>query len=178
LKLSRLSFVEIGKNGEPIEPVGPLSDAARDVCHKTARLYEPARSYPPWIGYLVLENDAIVGTCAFRSPPQNGKVEIAYFTFPGFEGRGFATEMGRHLIQIVKDTEPGTRIFAFTLPEKNASARILQRLGFGFAGETRDEDGLVVWQWELPTVLEFGEGLGGASSGESGTQSLSPDSGS
>jgi RimJ/RimL family protein N-acetyltransferase len=77
-------------------------------------------------GYLVLETDTIVGTCAFRSPPRSGEVEIAYFTFPEFEGRGFATEMARHLIQIVKDTEPGTRIFAFTLPEKNASNRILQ----------------------------------------------------
>jgi RimJ/RimL family protein N-acetyltransferase len=44
-------------------------------------------------GYLVLENDTIVGTYAFRSPPRNGEVEIAYFTFPEFEGRGFATEM-------------------------------------------------------------------------------------
>ena len=100
-------------------------------------------------GYLVLETDTIVGTCAFRSPPRSGEVEIAYFTFPEFEGRGFATEMARHLIQIVKDTEPGTRIFAFTLPEKNASNRILQKLGFGFAGETRDEEDRVVWRWEL-----------------------------
>ena len=100
-------------------------------------------------GYLVLETDTIVGTCAFRSPPRSGEVEIAYFTFPKFEGRGFATEMARHLIQIVKDTQPGTRIFAFTLPEKNASNRILQKLGFGFAGETRDEEDRVVWRWEL-----------------------------
>jgi ribosomal-protein-alanine N-acetyltransferase len=144
-----MSFVEIGKNGEPMQPVGPLSDTARDVCDKTANLYEPAGSYPPWMGYLVLENDTIVGTCAFRSPPRNGEVEIAYFTFPEFEGRGFATEMARHLIQIVKDKKPGTRVFAFTLPEKNASNRILQKLGFDFAGETRDEDGLVVWRWRL-----------------------------
>jgi RimJ/RimL family protein N-acetyltransferase len=149
LKLPRLSFVEIGNNGEPTTPVGPLSDTSRDVCHKTARLYEPAGSYPPWMGYLVLEEDTIVGTCAFRSPPRNGAVEIAYFTFPEFEGRGFATEMARHLIQIVQDTLPGTRIFAFTLPEENASNCILQKLGFGFCGETRDEDGLVVWRWEL-----------------------------
>jgi RimJ/RimL family protein N-acetyltransferase len=57
--------------------------------------------------------------------------------------------MARHLIQIVKDTESGTRIFAFTLPEKNASNRILQKLGFGFAGETRDEEDRVVWRSEL-----------------------------
>jgi [ribosomal protein S5]-alanine N-acetyltransferase len=152
LKLYRLSFIEIGKNGEPIRPIGPLSDTARDVCGKTAALYELAGSCLPWMGYLVLENGTIVGTCAFRSPPRNGEVEIAYFTFPGFEGRGLATEMARHLIQIVKDTEPGTRIFAFTLPQKNASNRILQKLGFGFAGETRDEDGLFVWRWELALV--------------------------
>jgi len=154
LKLPRLSFVEIAKHGEPIRPVGPLSDIARDVCHKTAGLYEPAGSYPPWMGYLVLEKETIVGTCAFRSPPQNGEVEIAYFTFPQFEGRGFGTEMARHLIQIVKDTEPGARIFAFTLPQKNASSRILQKLGFGFCGETRDEDELVVWRWELVLLGE------------------------
>ena len=126
-----------------------MTDTAGDVCDKTAALYEAAGSYSPWMGYLVLENDTIVGTYAFRSPPRNGEVEIAYFTFPEFEGRGFATEMARHLIQIVKDTEPGTRIFAFTLPEKNASNRILQKLGFGFAGETRDEEDRVMWRWEL-----------------------------
>jgi [ribosomal protein S5]-alanine N-acetyltransferase len=74
-------------------------------------------------GYLVLETDTIVGTCAFRSPPRSGEVEIAYFTLPKFEGRGFATEMARHLIQIVKDMQPGTRFFAFTFPEKDASNR-------------------------------------------------------
>lgn len=149
MKLPHLSFVEIGNNGEPTTPVGPLSDTARDVCHRTAGLYRPAGSYPPWMGYLVLEEDTIVGTCAFRSPPRNGEVEIAYFTFPEFEGRGFATEMARHLIEIAQATVPGIRIFAFTLPEENVSNRILGRLEFNFAGETHDEDDRVVWRWEL-----------------------------
>ena len=111
--------------------------------------YEPAGSYPPWMGCLVLQEDTIVGTCAFRSPPRNGEVEIAYFTFPEFEGRGFATKMARHLIEIAQATVPGIRIFAFTLPEKNVSNRILGKLGFNFAGETRDEDDRVVWRWQL-----------------------------
>jgi Acetyltransferase (GNAT) domain len=92
LKRSRLLFVLIGKNGEPMKAAGPLNDTTRDACDKTANLYEAA-GYPLWMGYLVLENDTIVGTYAFRSPPRNGEVEIAYFTFPEFEGRGFATEM-------------------------------------------------------------------------------------
>lgn len=56
-------------------------------------------------GYLVLETDTIVGTCAFRSPPRSGEVEIAYFTFPEFEGRGFTTEMARHLAGETRDEE-------------------------------------------------------------------------
>ncbi len=104
------------------------------------------------MGYLVLESGTIVGTCAFRSPPRNGEVEIAYFTFPEFEGRGIATEVARHLIETGQAAVPSIRIFAFTLPEKNASNHILEKLGFSLAGETRDEDDRVVWRWELPTA--------------------------
>jgi ribosomal-protein-alanine N-acetyltransferase len=149
LKPPRLRFVEIGKNGEPIASVGPLTKTVRDVCDKTARLYETCGSYPPWVGYLAIENDTVVGTCAFHSPPCRGEVEIAYFTFSEFEGRSFATEMARCLIGIARKAEPHIRIFAFTLPEKNASNRVLQKLGFHFLGETRDEDQVTVWRWEL-----------------------------
>ena len=100
------------------------------------------------MGYLVLEEDTIVRTCAFRSPPRNGEVEIAYFTFPEIEGRGLAAEMAWHLIEIAQATAPGIRIFA--LAKKNASNRILGKLEFNFAEETRDEDDRVVWRWELP----------------------------
>ena len=145
-----LFFVEIGSDGEPTKAIQQLSETAREVCEQTAALYETAGSFAPWLGYLALENEIVVGTCAFRSLPRNGEVEIAYFTFPDFEGRGVATEMARHLIEIAQATSPGIRIFAFTLPEKNASNHILQKLEFNFAGETRDEDDRVVWRWELP----------------------------
>jgi [ribosomal protein S5]-alanine N-acetyltransferase len=145
-----LRFVEIGKNGQPTTFVGQLSDTANEVCEQTAKLYQTAGSFRPWVGYLVVQSDVVVGTCAFRSPPRNGEVEMAYFTFPGFEGRGLATEMARHLIEVARRQEPDIRIFAFTLPEKNASTRILQKLGFQFARETQDEDEREVWRWGLP----------------------------
>jgi len=63
-------------------------------------------------GYLILETNTIGRHVRIsRSPPRSGEVEIAYFTLLEFEGRGFTTEMARHLIQIVKDRQPGTRIF-------------------------------------------------------------------
>lgn len=32
-----------------MKAVGPLNDTTRDVCDKTANLYEAAGSYPPWM---------------------------------------------------------------------------------------------------------------------------------
>jgi len=49
LKRSRLPLVLIGKNAEAIKAVGLLNDTTRDVCDKTANLYEAAGSYPPWM---------------------------------------------------------------------------------------------------------------------------------
>ena len=56
---------------------------AAEVIEGTTQLYSAVGYKPPWIGYLAIENDIWVGTCGFKSPAQNNRVEIAYFTFPG-----------------------------------------------------------------------------------------------
>ena len=91
----------------------------------------------------------IVGTCAFTNAPRQGSVEIAYFTFPEYEKRGFATAMAQALIDLARQTDPALEITAQTLPERNPSHRILEKLGFEFA-RTFDhpEDGKV-WEWRL-----------------------------
>lgn len=46
-----------------------------------------------WGGYIILDETTgeVIGSCAFKAPPTaQGTVEIAYFTFPGFEGQGYA----------------------------------------------------------------------------------------
>ena len=60
--------------------------------------------------------------------------EIAYFTFPEFEGRGIATAMARELLDLAKTAEPGIVVTAQTLPQHNASTRILEKLDFARAG--------------------------------------------
>ena len=64
---------------------------------RTFSLETPAE----WFGYLVMEGESqqIVGICSFKGPPVDGALEIAYFTFPGFEGRGIGTEMARFLVE-------------------------------------------------------------------------------
>jgi ribosomal-protein-alanine N-acetyltransferase len=77
-------------------------------------------------------------------------VEIAYGVAPGYEGRGYATEVAEALVNHAF-LQPQVRLTrAHTLPERNASGRVLEKCGFQFVGPVTDpEDGLV-WRWEKP----------------------------
>jgi RimJ/RimL family protein N-acetyltransferase len=144
-----LRLVPIGRSGTPARELPELSEQARDVCEGTARFYEVIGFVPPWIGYLGVVGHAAVGTCAFKGPPVGGRVEIAFFSFPGFEGRGVATAMARELLAFAATTAPEALVAAQTLPAESASTTVLRRLGFRFAGPVaHPEDGLV-WEWHL-----------------------------
>lgn len=146
-----MKLMPIGRSGEPEDRVVPMSDIARDVCAGTAILYETVGFEPPWIGYLAVVDGEFAGTCAFKAPPADGRVEIAYFTFPPFEGRGIATRMARELVAIAHSSAPDVRIVAQTLPERSASTSILRRLGFQPIGPVEHPEDGTVWEWHLQT---------------------------
>ena len=146
---SRIRLIQIDRSGFPAEEIGPLPEVAQQSCAQTSDLYQRVGFHPPWIGYLALQDGNIVGTCAFTAPSRDDKVEIAYFTFPNFEGRGVATAMARELIVIARSTVPEILVTAHTLPQRNASNAILEKLGFKFfANIDHPEDGKV-WEWHL-----------------------------
>ena len=143
-----MKLFPIQRGGVIREDIGPLPAAADAVLEATASLYETAGHAPPWICYVATANDTIVGTCGFKAAPHQGRVEIAYFTFPDYEGKGIATQMARQLISIASAADSDVIVAAQTLPDRNASHRVLEKLGFVRIG-TMDhpEDGLVLeWQ--------------------------------
>lgn len=78
-------------------------------------------------------------------------VEIAYFTFPSYEGRGYATAMA-NLLTVGAGAAPAARtVRAHTLPERNTSVRILEKLGFAHLGQVIDPEDGPVWRWERAT---------------------------
>jgi [ribosomal protein S5]-alanine N-acetyltransferase len=121
---------------------------ARELLEQTLQLLASDPRPHPWGCYLASVDGATIGTCAFKAAPDpSNRDEIAYMTFPAFEGRGHATAMAAALAGIAAAAGAATAI-AHTLPEENASTRVLRRNGFGFAGEAQDpEDGLI-WRWE------------------------------
>lgn len=112
----------------------------------------------PWkdgFGVLHAADNMIIGFASFTGPPTADEtVEIAYGIAPGYQGRGYATEAARALVAHAFATGKVRAICAHTLPEHNASTRVLQKCGFTHLGEIiHPEDG-AVWRWELGEKVE------------------------
>jgi ribosomal-protein-alanine N-acetyltransferase len=121
---------------------------ARELIEQTLGLLTRNPRPQQWGCYLASVGEDTVGTCAFKAAPDDkGLVEIAYMTFPAFEGRGHATAMAGKLVEVARSGGASMAI-AHTLAEENASTRALRRNHFVHTGEVNDpEDGLV-WRWE------------------------------
>jgi [ribosomal protein S5]-alanine N-acetyltransferase len=62
------------------------------------------------------------------------------------QGRGLATAATRAMLAEAFAHEEVTLVTAHTLPERNASSRVLEKAGFVYDRETR-EGGVVVWRF-------------------------------
>ncbi len=144
----KIKLREIYQDGS-VTGAGKLTAKAKEICQLNAVFYNKSGFRKPWISYLAFDGEIAVGSCAFKGAPKDGSVEIAYTTFTGFEGKGFATAMATSLIRIARQQDSSVRVFACTMAEENASNAVLRKLDFEFTGETmRPEDGKI-WQWHL-----------------------------
>lgn len=112
-----------------------------------------AREHPAdmnWWNYLIVHRHDVrlIGTCGFKgAPAPDGAVEIGYEIADSYQGRGFASECARTLMEFAFSHESVKVITAHTLAEENASCGVLRKLGFQFSGEHVDiEDGRI-WEW-------------------------------
>lgn len=115
-------------------------------------LFEAATEPNPWIhGFEMTRktNGTVVGSCGFKGPPTaEGVVEIAYGVVEEHQGQGYATEAAQALTSFAFSHEEVRLVRAHTLPEPNASTRVLTKCGFQNVGEVIDPDDGPVWRWE------------------------------
>jgi len=132
-----------------IDSMSP-SDRAEVSADWLARV-RGATSADPWIcGFSMVhrESGAVVGSCAYKSPPDSdGVVEIAYGVEPEHQGRGFATEAAQAMAAYALASGQVRIVRAHTRPEPNASTRVLSKCGFEYVGEVVD-----------PTTVLSGDG--------------------
>ena len=136
-----------------VEQMQPHERAALSAAWR-ALLDGSARADPWTHGFTIVHRDSgsVAGRCGFKGPPDaNGVVEIAYAVNPEYEGKGYATEAAQALVGYALSHKQVRVVRAHTLPQLNASTRVLAKCSFRRIGEVIDpEDGLV-WRWERNT---------------------------
>jgi RimJ/RimL family protein N-acetyltransferase len=112
-----------------------------------------SKAADPWVHtFRVMRQDtgSIIGNCGFKGPPVDGVVEIAYGIHPDHEGKGYATEVARALVDYASSCEQVRVVRAHTLPDAAASKRVLKKCGFRYVGETVDPEDGTVCRFERP----------------------------
>jgi len=125
-----------------------------EVSPKWLEQLRAAREVDPWtFGFAVLlpKVAQVIGSAGFKGPPDGeGVVEVAYAIVPAWQGKGCATKATRELVAFARNDSRVRLIRAHTLPENNASTRVLTKNGFTKLGEVVDPEDGRVWRWERP----------------------------
>ena len=142
-KLEKLLNIKIVDNWTEFG-VGPLQYSLDRISKEAAEI--------GWLTYFPIhkQDNKLIGSCGYKGKPnEDGSVEIGYEIAPDHRNKGFATEMAEGLISNAFVDTRVNIIYAHTLPEENASTKILTKCGFLKVAEINDpEDGLI-WKWEL-----------------------------
>ena len=151
LQTERLDLIPATRE-EALAQVAAMSPADKEhLSAEWLELLHRCDSNDPWVpGFSMMhrESGVTVGSCGFKGPPADGMVEIAYGVNDEHQGKGFATEAAEALVRFAFGDDRVRIVSAHTLPEANASGRVLTKCGFRCIGEDIDpEDGLV-WRWE------------------------------
>jgi 8-oxo-dGTP pyrophosphatase MutT (NUDIX family)/RimJ/RimL family protein N-acetyltransferase len=140
---ARLTGAQLGSVGPSVQSV-----VAQDSAHRAR-----TGGTSEWGGFLAVDgvSQQVVGVGGYvAAPDAQGTVEIAYGTFQPYEGRGYGFAIAGALIARALESNTVRLVYAHTLPEPNASTRILTKHGFTQVGTAHDEDAGLVWRWERP----------------------------
>jgi RimJ/RimL family protein N-acetyltransferase len=135
-------------------PANGLRDfiVSDDVSPEWLAALKSATAADPWsFGFALVHSESglVIGNAGFIGPPDaEGMVEIAYGVVPDYQGRGYATEAANALVAWAAKNGRVRIARAHTLPEPNASTRVLEKCGFRrVAALNHPTDGLI-WRWE------------------------------
>jgi RimJ/RimL family protein N-acetyltransferase len=98
--------------------------------------------------FVAGEPPELVGWGGFKGPPDNGVVELGYEIAEPRRERGLATAAVRAMLAEAFADAGVREVIAHTLPERNASNRVLEKAGFRWDREVC-EGGDTVWRFSL-----------------------------
>ena len=93
----------------------------------------------------VFERDGdFIGYCGVVRAPGNDFDELIYVFHRRVWGKGYASEVGRAMLEYVFAHSSLIKIYATIYPENHASVHVVTKLGFTFEREEPDDDGTPV----------------------------------
>lgn len=105
-----------------------------------------------WWTYLFIHagDNVLIGMGGYKGEAdESGAVEIGYAIIPAYRGRGLAVEAARGLVDHAFSHAHIKRVDAHTLAERNASTRVLERVGMKNVGTIHDPEDGEIWRWSL-----------------------------
>ena len=87
--------------------------------------------------FVARDPPELVGWGGFKGPPKDGVVEVGFEIAEARRERGLATAATRAMLAEAFADERVTAVIAHTLPERNASNRVLEKAGLRFEGRLR-----------------------------------------
>ena len=104
-----------------------------------------------WLSWLPVLKDEnlLIGNCGYKGSPKDGTVEIGYEVIPSYRGIGLATEIAALLVDNAFNSPDVERVIAHSLPEENASCKVLRKCGFEFVEEVEDPEDGKIWKWKV-----------------------------
>ncbi len=82
-------------------------------------------------------------------PDDSGTIEIGYEIAAEYWNRGLATEAAQGMVDYAFSHEEVRAVIAHTLAQRNASNRVLQKVGMKFIAEVDDPEEGKIWRWQI-----------------------------
>ena len=107
-----------------------------------------------WHRYIALRHPdksrTLIGTLGgFRKAERPEECEVGYSVLENYQGKGYATEGTKALIDWALARSSLKMISAQTFPSLPKSIRVMEKCGMKYVG-AGDEDGTVRYQWQRP----------------------------
>jgi [ribosomal protein S5]-alanine N-acetyltransferase len=118
-------------NSYHLAPEWPLDVYKQFFPYKIERFSKYPRENE-WEGVIIDRKDQlIVGDMGFKGGPnEEGTIDLGYSIVPSYQGKGYATEMGRAMVEWALTHSDVKKVIATCNPDNVASIRVLEKIGF------------------------------------------------
>ena len=137
------------------EPIPELRQAYSEMLDGSRAHPDMREWYAVWDIRLSGQPETTVGNLSFKGLTADGMAEIGYGISPEYEGRGYATEAVRAMVEWAAAQAGVKRIEAETELDNCASQRVLEKVGFVRTGEIGEEGPRYYWKSKGEGQIEY-----------------------